>query len=114
MTIIYGVDVDAPLDIKDIRNAIVECFTQAHSDVLDQYKEISPDISEAELESVKRISVEQQVRNAFKDVGGDFDNPTKEHIKEVIMFLRNFSASFRTPEIIEKHFNDINLLVDKL
>ncbi|MBU0614076.1 hypothetical protein KJ766_02185 [Patescibacteria group bacterium] len=114
MTLIYGVDPNVPFDAKDVRNAIVECFTQAHSEVLDQYKEVDPDISEIELESIKHINVEQQIRNAFKSFGGDFDNPTKESILNVMLVLKDFAKSFRSPEIIEKHFGDIKSLVDKL
>ena len=115
MTIIYGVNTEKHISPSDVRDAIVECFTQAHKEQLDELKEYSHNnISDKEFEEMKRINVRQLVRNMMKNSGGDYDRPTKETIKKAIEKLKEFAGNFRNQEIIEKHYKDILVLIEKL
>lgn len=114
MTIIYGVDTDKPVSPADVRDAIIECFTQAHSEALDDLRNYADDISDDELEQIKRINVRQMIRNFFKESGGNFDNPDKESIMKVLEKLKIFAANFRNPELIARHYSEIITLVSLL
>ena len=47
-------------------------------------------------------------------MGGDFERPTKEKLIAVMEYLAKFSEVFRRPEIIQKHAEEIMILVNKL
>ena len=114
MTIIYGVDTDKPINSKDVRDAIVECFTQAHDEALSDLKDYDSNLTDVSFESIKRINVRQLIRNFFDETGGDFDSPTHDSILKVIENLKKFAENFRNKSIIEKHFQEIKILVDKI
>lgn len=114
MTIIYGVDAEKPVSPSDVRDAIVECFTQAHSEALSELKNYNKDLSDAEFEQIKRINVEQLIRNFFEETGGNFDKPTRDSIMPVLDKLREFAKNFRSPEVIQKHFEEICILLKKI
>lgn len=101
---IYGVDPSKPVTPLMVRDAIVECFSQAHC-------------ADAELGDDKKVSGEyckKIVQKAFEDTGGDFNNPTKESIQAVLQNLAEFAKKFRDQEMIKKHQSQIMELVDKL
>ena len=50
----------------------------------------------------------------FDEVGGDFDNPTKKSLIEVVNQLKDYSKLFRDQRIIEKHAREIMNLIEKL
>lgn len=114
MTIIYGVDTTKPVSAHDVRDAIVSCFVAAHAEALDDLKNYAAEMKPEEFERMKVINVQQMVRGFFKDVGGDFEEPTKESIMNVIEKLKGFAANFRNPEIISKHYSEIIELVQAL
>lgn len=115
MAIIYGVNTEKPFKPEDVREAIVRCFTEAHNEVMELYmKEIDKGASAEELEEMKKINVRQIARKAFKDSGGDFENPVKESIMGALGKLKEFAANFRNPELIQKHYGEIMELVNKL
>lgn len=115
MVIIYGVDTKKPFTAADVRDAIVLCFTQAHKEVLDELKKYSKEkITPQEWEEMKKINVRQLIRGFFKKVGGDYDKPTKYSLLLVINELANFASNFRSQKIIEKHYHEIQKLIDKL
>jgi len=101
---IYGVDTDKPVVPSVVRDAIVNCFIQAHIE----------DAKKAGIEEsgMARLFCEDKVREAFNQTGGNFDNPTKDSLKYAINYLATFSSIFRDKSIIEKHKNDINQLIN--
>ncbi|MFZ2192688.1 MAG: hypothetical protein WAV31_00400 [Candidatus Moraniibacteriota bacterium] len=102
---IYGVDIDDQITPIMVRNAIGECFWQAHcadSGIASNEKEMS------------RKYCQSIVEKAFGDTGGDFKSPTKESILKCLENLAEFSKNFRDQSIIQKHYEGIMKLVDKL
>jgi len=107
---IYGVESDreniTPLMVRD---AMVECFFQAHCEdsgiALGEGKED---------ETANRNYCREVVRKAFREGGGDFDRPTREGIVSAMQKLAEFAANFRNPEIIKKHASEIMVLVRKM
>ena len=114
MTIIYGVDTEKPITPIDARDAIVRCFVLAHKEILKNIDEIDRDMSEKELEELKTISVNETIHFFFKEIGGDYEKPTKDSLIGVCDKVRDFSKNFRKPEDINKHYNEIMILVEKL
>ncbi|MFH1770144.1 MAG: hypothetical protein ABH828_01165 [archaeon] len=109
---IYGVDLSKPVTPMMVRDALIECFLNAHGSILDDMKDQYKDSKE--FNQIKEIDIKMTIKKFFKDVGGDFDNPTKESILKVMGKLQEFSANFRKPKIIERHAGQMMLLVEKL
>ena len=109
---IYGVDLNEKITPVKVRDAIIECFTQAQQELIESMKEISG----VNSEKAKKMNVDLIIENAFEGVGGDFNNPTKESLIKVVMILRDYAKSdaFRNPEIIKKHAGEIMQLINKL
>jgi len=114
MTVIYGINTDEPVNPHDVRDAIVSCFVAAHEEILNDLKNYAGDMPPEEFERIKLLNIQQLVRRYFKDVGGDFEEPTKEKILLVLEKLKEFASHFRNPEIIVKHYGEIMTLVQKL
>ena len=102
---IYGVDTGKEVTPLMVRDAIIECFRQAHC----ADAGIGDDDKETNSLYCKEI-----VEKAFNDAGGDFNNPSKEDILGALGNLAEFAKNFRNPKIIEKHYGDIMQLVNKL
>lgn len=111
MAIIYGVDTAKRVSPRDVRDAIVECFVQAHKEQLEELGSYDEDSSSIGLEEIKRINVRQLLRNLFEQNGDDFDNPTKEALVGAVEGLKVFAASFRNQEIIQRHYKEIADLI---
>jgi hypothetical protein len=114
MNIIYGINTSKPFTSKDVCNAIIECFVEAHKKELNEMKEFAQGTTKEELERMKVINVKQMINNFFVEVEGDCDNPTKEDIVLVLEKIKEFAKNFRNQEIIEGHYKKIKKLVDKL
>lgn len=110
--VIYGVDTTEEVTPIMVRDALVACFTEAHSRELDDLK--SPNMDEQSFERMKRINLEMMIRENFKDCGGDFDAPTKESIIEVIQKLAEFAKNFRDQKLVQSNYEKIMKLIDKL
>jgi hypothetical protein len=81
---------------------IVDCFTTAHGARFgDHRRELGLD---ARRESVRR-SVEDMVRLAFAQVGGDFDKPTASNLARVATLLAERSLAWGAPpdRVFENH-----------
>ena len=102
---IYGVNLQGQITPLMVRDAVVECFRQAHC--LDSG--IGSDDKTINQEYCREI-----VKKAFDDAGADFDSPTKETILKALEGLKEFAKNFRNPSIIEKHYGEIMQLVNKL
>jgi hypothetical protein len=112
--IIYGADITKKVTPTMVRDAIVDCFINAHKSILDEMKEYKEFKSEKEFEAMKKINVKFLIEKTFSDVGGDFNNPNKATLLDVISSLKEYSANFRKPKIIEKHTREIMQLINKL
>jgi hypothetical protein len=87
-----------------VRDAICECFYEAHC-------------KDAELsneQSMGKPYCTQIVEKAFRDSGGDFEKPTKESIMNAMRNLAEFSKKFRNQEIIRKHTSQIMDLIERI
>ncbi len=108
---IYGIDITKAVTPIEARDAVLRCFYKAHKDVLDDMKEYGNFENKEDLEHMEKLDVQLMVKNFFKEVGGDFDNPDKESIKNVCDKLADFAKHFRNKKVIKKHYNEImNLL----
>jgi hypothetical protein len=101
----YGINLDRELTPLIVRDVLVNCFFEAHC-------------ADAgfigEEKATNKSYCGELIKKAFDETGGNFDNPTKGDIAKVLNKLVDFSKSFRKPEVIEKHFNEMKDLVDKL
>lgn len=105
MANIFGVDTEKDYTAKDVRDAIVRCFFQAHcEDTGDEFQE----------QGVDEEYCKALVEKAFADAGGNFDEPTKEDLTIVINGLADFSKNFRDEELIKKHHAEISTLINGL
>ena len=108
---IYGVDLSGKITSIQVRDAIIKCFFQAQEELMKYMRETT----KFKPEEIEKMYVDFVIEKAFEDVGGDFKNPTKETLIQVIMKLKEYAAGvFRDPEIVEKHAGEIKQLIDKL
>jgi hypothetical protein len=108
---IYGVDLSEKITPLQVRDAIVRCFSIAQED-LKKYVKENTDIAP---EKIERFFVDYLIEKAFKDVGGDFHNPTKESLLQVVRQLQEHAIkAFRDSSIIQNHTEEIKQLIDKL
>ncbi|MCF6277062.1 MAG: hypothetical protein L3J07_04490 [Candidatus Magasanikbacteria bacterium] len=110
--LVYGVDTTKEVTPKDVRDATIKCFIKAHKEVLDDMGEDGVDPKE--IEKIKKMSIELQIKKTFEDVGADFDNPTKEDLLKACEKLAKFAENFRKPEIVNKHYSEIAGLIKKI
>jgi len=108
---IYGVDISEKITPIQVRDAMVRCFSLAQEDFKKYVKE-NTDIAPKKIE---RFFVDFLIEKAFIDVGGDFNNPTKENFLQVVILLQEHATrAFRDSSIIKKHTEEIKQLIDKL
>ena len=106
MPILYGVDTSKPVTPEMVRDAIVECFYQAHC----TDSGIATILSENENKSYCR----EIVKKGFSEVGMSYDQPTKEALLKVVGYLVEFSKNFRDPSIVLAHKESIMQLINAL
>ena len=104
---IYGIDLGGEVTPLMVREALVLCFYEAHCE---DSKLI---IGNADEEATK-FYCRNTVEKAFIECGGDFEHPTKESLLGAIQKLMEFSKSFRNPDVIKKHADEISRLVQKI
>lgn len=105
MTKVYGLDLEGDITPEGVRDAMVECFFEAHC--AGSGSGLSGDIG-------SRDYCETVIRKAFQDVDGSFDNPTKESIVGVLGELQKIAKNFKSQDVIKRHAEEIMALVDKL
>ncbi len=94
------------------RDLIVECFLQAQKDHLADASEF---IHQTHSDSDLRNMVEGAVRLAFRESGGDYDQPTKSSLMNVVGVLARKSEQRNTPrEIIAHHKGEIERVLRAL
>ncbi len=104
-------------DLADItpekaRDLIINCFYSAQTETfIRARRQIGVRSSNEDIQA----SVIAGVRAAFKEIGGDFDKPSKESLEKVVQALAKKSASWGTPEdIIEYHKKQIQRILERL
>jgi len=108
---IYGVDLSGEITPFQVRDAIIKCFSQAQEE-LKKYMKETTDIKH---EYIEKMYVNYIIEKAFEKVGGDFKNPTKETLIQVVVELKEYALGlFRDPDIVQKHVGEIGQLIDKL
>jgi len=112
--VIYGVDISEKITPIQVRDAVIECFYLAHQEILEEIREYEKTKTEEEIELMKHLDVKVLVKEFFKEVGGDYEQPTKEAIQNVCEKLSEYAANFRDKKIIEKHYGEIMKLIEKL
>ncbi len=113
MAIIYGLDTEEEITPKKIRDAMIICFKEAHKEILDSLEDPDQQMTEEELDDMKKFSAELVVEQAFEKSGQDFNCPTKESIKLACESLADYAKNFRKPQIITRHFNQIIKILEK-
>jgi len=112
--IIYGVDVNKNVTPVMVRDAIIQCFYEAHCNILELARETFGHPPEKKFEEMKKSHVEELIHDIFHSIGGDFDNPTKDNLLKVLEHLKKFASFYRKPDVIKKHVSEIMLLINKL
>jgi hypothetical protein len=102
---IYGADPSQPLTPLMVRDAIIECFIEAHC--------VDKDVSVADKEASEEYC-QKIVYKAFADSEGNFEDPSKDDLIGAMRNLAKFSKNFRDPSLVEKHYQEIMILVNKL
>ncbi len=112
--IIYGVDVTKDVTPIMIRDAIIQCFYEAHCNVLELARETFGHPPEKKFEQMKKSHIKELIQDIFHRVGGDFNKPTKDNLLKVLDNLKEFASIYRRPDVIKKHISEIMLLINKL
>ena len=111
---IYGIDTYKDVTPIMVRDAIIDCFYQAHEESLEQIKDLEKIPFNNNFDDFKRENVLSVIKSIFDEVGGDFDNPTKEILIKVVNGLKKYSNFFRDEKIINEHASEIMLLISKI
>ena len=92
----YGLDLNEEITPLKAREAMIACFVQAHSEVMQDFKEYHKFESEEEFEKMEQVNVGTIVRTIFKDAGADFDHPTKQDLLNAMKKLADYAVNFRS------------------
>jgi hypothetical protein len=101
MAACYGIDLSNGINSLQALEALNQCFFEAHKE------DTGLTMNTLEETAVVKNYCNFTVKKAFEETQGDYNNPTKESILRVVDYLAKFSATFRNPNIIEKHKNEI-------
>lgn len=112
--IIYGVDINKKVTPIMVRDAMIRCYYEAHCEILELARDSFYNPPKRKFEEMKKSHVKDLIENLICDVGGDFDNPSKECLYQVLNRLKKIASTYRTPKIINKHVNEVSQLIDKL
>jgi len=113
-TMIYGVDITKKVTPVMVRDAIIQCFYEAHGNILDLAKDFFGDPNKEKFEKMKKSHVKELIENIFEKIGENFDNPTKESLIKVVDHLKKIARIYRKPDIIIKHVSEIKQLINKI
>ena len=97
-----------------VRDAIIQCFYEAHSDVLELARETFGHPPKQKFEEMKKSHVKELVQDIFDKIEGDFDKPTKDNLLKLVKTLKGFATIYRKPDVIKKHESEIMQLINKL
>ena len=77
-------------------------------------EEIVKGMGQQSVGKLAEANIKIIVKDAFKETGGNIDEPTKETIIKTMDYLRNFSKHYRSMDVIIKHYNEMMQLVHGL
>lgn len=112
--IIYGVDATKDVTPILVRDAIIQCYYEAHCEILEHARDTFGKPPREKFEKMKKEHVKELVENIICTNGGDYKNPDKNCLLKLIKQLEKIASIYREPEIIEKHVSEINILMNKL
>ena len=112
--VIYGIDITKKVTPVMVRDAIIQCFYEAHCHVLELARETFGHPPDNKFEEMKRSHVKEIVQDIFVKINGNYDKPTKENLLLVLKNLEGFASIYRKPKIIKKHVSEIMTLINKL
>ena len=110
---IYGINPEEDINPYMVRDAILQCFYEADLEVMKKLFQKS-DFESNDDEEIGKKHVEIVIKKMFEDVNGDFHNPTKESLINVVDKCKEFAGLFRDKETIKKHANEIMTLINRL
>jgi hypothetical protein len=113
-TIIYGVDISKKVTPVMVRDAIIQCFFEAHDSILDLAKDYFGDPDKDCFDKMKKSHVKEMIENIFEKIDEDFNNPTKKGLLQVIEHLKKIANIYRDQDVIEKHVQEIMQLINKI
>jgi hypothetical protein len=87
--------------VLSARDLVVECFFEAQRETFERAKQ-RVGASTFDEGSV-RVTVTGAVRIAFKEIGGDFDRPTRRSLASTIEVLARKAIAWGTPEDVVAH-----------
>ena len=97
---------------KAVRDMIVDCFTATHGQ---QFSEDRTELGMDARPDAVRESVVGIVRLAFRQVGGDFDNPRAADLARVVNLLAERSLSWGVPqETVFQHHCSMTRVLGRL
>lgn len=111
---IYGVDITKKVTPHMVRDAIIECYYEAHCNVLELAKEAFYEPPKKNFDEMKKAHVRELIENFICDAGGDINNPSKNCLTMLLNRLQKIASTYRKPDVINKHVREINKLIDKL
>jgi hypothetical protein len=114
MTIILGIDTGNPVTVEQVRDAYLVCFTRVHREYLSDLTSQDSSLSQESIDKLQKLSIEGLAKQFFREVGGDFDHPTKEYLLAVLKKTREYESNFSAPEEIERCTSGIMDLIDLL
>jgi hypothetical protein len=113
-TIIYGIDITKKVTPVMVRDAIIQCFFEAHDNILELAKDFFGDPDKVKFEEMKKIHVKELVENIYLKIGEDFNKPTKESLLKLLNHLEKIAKIYRDNNIINTHIDEIMQLIKKL
>jgi len=97
-----------------VRDAIINCFYEAHEDVLNEMFEVTNYSSDEKSKMTKYNHIRIMIKTLFNRVNGDFNNPDKDSLIKVIDQCAQYAQNYRDDETIEKNYNKIMDMINKL
>ncbi|OGD69022.1 hypothetical protein A3I18_00210 [Candidatus Campbellbacteria bacterium RIFCSPLOWO2_02_FULL_35_11] len=105
---IYGVDLTQKITPLMVRDAISQCFFEAHC------QDTGLNTQDEKESDKNKLYCQQIVKKTFEDSHGNFGDPNKQDILNAMEKLKEFSKNFRDQSIVQKHFEEILVLINKL
>jgi hypothetical protein len=104
-------DIIDPTPIK-VRSLLIDCFFEAQKATMIQ---AGQSLGTKTDEETLRSNVEGVIRMGFKEVGADFENPTKGTLNAVLDVLARKASAWGTPKaIIDHHKVTMTEIIEKL
>jgi len=94
------------------RDALVDCFFHAQ---METYRCVKKVRGEETTDEAVLAAVKDGVMMAFREVGGDFEAPTRDKLIQAVEFMAKMAPVWGTPEhIVERHKGEMMKVLDAL